>query len=101
MAKRAKSKSRRFQDDFQHELFLNWHKHRSQARFRGEGYNLKVEDFFKLWQPDLWQRRGRKRDELCLIRQDENTAWSLDNCRVVTRLYQLRRTNSKRKISDE
>lgn len=99
MAKKRKDRPRRFRDDFLNELFISWHKHRSQARFRGEGYRLSIEDYFKLWPQEQWQQRGRKATNLCLIRKDESKAWSLNNCQVTTRLFQLRRTNAKRKKS--
>ena len=94
---KGRMKQRRFADDFQHELFNSWHKHRQQALFREEGYNLKPEEWMEFWTPEMWARRGRSRDSVCLVRIDETKSWSKKNCVLMSRLDQLRRTNAKRK----
>lgn len=91
------ARSRRYADDFQHELFGCWHKHRQQALWRGEEYALTPEDFFALWPPHLWQQRGRGRDDLCLVRIDDTMPWRKNNCQIIQRLEQLRKTNKRRK----
>lgn len=90
------ARSRRFPDEFQNELFKCWHKHRQQALWRGEQYELSVEDFFDFWPKELWDKRGRGRNSLCMIRVNDKVAWSKSNCKIVTRLEQLRKTNKRR-----
>ena len=82
-------------EPYQHELFYAWHKHRSQARYRKEPYELTFEDWQKFWikQEDFFAR-GRQPEDLCITRKDPDLAWSADNCEIVTRLEQLRRAKS-------
>lgn len=88
---------RRFPDDFDNQRFLNWHKHRCQCRFRNESYDLTIEDWFALWPKNLWERRGRGRNSVCLVRKDIDLPWSLTNCEVIKRIEQLRRSAELRK----
>ena len=94
---KGKKKQRRFPDEFQHELFMSWHKHRQQALFRGEDYELEPEQWIELWTPEMWARRGRSRESVCLIRINCTKPWSKENCAIVPRVDQLRRTNANRK----
>jgi len=57
-------------------------KHRAQARFRGEEYNLTWEDWQELWRC-CWQCRGRKATELSLYRIDNKLPWDTSNVVVV------------------
>lgn len=93
----GRSLRRRFPDDHDNEVFKVWHKHRQQALFRCEEYALPPEDFIALWPKKLWEQRGRSRNSLCLIRIDDALPWRRDNCAVISRLEQLRRTNKRRK----
>lgn len=78
-------------DPWLHDQYYAWHKHRSQARFRGEDYEFTWEDWQYFWfKDDLWQQRGRERHSLILTRIDEEKAWSRDNCQIITRLEHLR-----------
>lgn len=67
------------------ELFYAWHKHRAQARFRKEDYELTYEDWRTLWLPDHFHNRGRSPENVILTRKDPSESWSLDNCEVVNR----------------
>lgn len=93
----GRSAGRRFPDDYENQLFKVWHKHRQQARFRNEDYDLTPEDFIALWPKKLWAKRGRSRNSLCLVRVDLALPWSKQNCAVISRLEQLRTTNKRRK----
>lgn len=74
-----------------HDKYYAWLKHRAQARYRREEYDLTWEDWCELWTPELWPQRGKHRHSVCLQRIEIDGAWSLDNCEIVTRLEQLRR----------
>ena len=90
MSKGPRPHARRFPDPIDHERFMAWHKSRQQAIFRNEPWDLTVEDWFELWTKPKWARRGRRRQDLCMIRQDNTISWNIDNCKIVSRLYQLR-----------
>lgn len=79
-------------DPLRHEMYYAWQKHRSQANYRKEPYDLSWEDWEKIWQnTTLFLNRGRKPDDMTLTREDPDGAWTLSNCIVITRLEQLRR----------
>lgn len=84
---------RTYANDFQNNLFICWHRARSQAHYRKEQWELSIEDWFYLWQPDLWARRGKTRNSLCMVRIDRNKSWNLNNVQIITRLAQLRDKN--------
>ncbi len=84
-------------DPLQHEMYYAWAKHRSQAHYRGESYDLTFEDWQEIWSnPEDFLRRGRKPDDLTLTRRDPELPWTLDNCEVLLRLDQLRREIARR-----
>ena len=69
---------------------LGWVRAKCQAKFRGEQWDITEEDWiYILWTDQLWARRGRKSQDLCLIRDDSKAAWSMDNVMIVTRRTQL------------
>lgn len=62
----------------------------AQAKFRGEEWTITEEEWMTtVWPKDLWLRRGRNGEDLCLIRWDAEKAWSKDNVYIVTRRTQL------------
>lgn len=72
-------------DEFTHEKFYAWHKHRAQANFRDEEYYLTFEDWQQLWPDDKFQNRGRDKDSFVLTRIDRDGPWSIANCHVMLR----------------
>ena len=80
-------------DPHRHEMFTAWHKHRAQARFRGETYELTFEDFIQVWGSYTeFKCRGRTPDSLVLTRKIDSGAWSVTNCEIITRYEQLCRS---------
>lgn len=71
-----------------HEQFIHWHRHRAQAHFRKEAYNLTFDEFKEIW-GDKWVRRGRHNDDYCMTRQNKSLPWDRDNAIVILRLEQL------------
>lgn len=67
-----------------HRQYTAWLKARSQARFRGETWNLTFEQYQEIW-GDQWEQRGRTRDSLCLSRRDYDLGWDASNIEVMTR----------------
>jgi hypothetical protein len=74
-----------------HNKYYAWLKHKAQAQYRKEAYELTWEDWQMFWQDDLWYLRGRACDDLCITRKDILSAWSQANCEIVSRQVQLSR----------
>jgi hypothetical protein len=83
-------------DPLVHRKYFPWLSARSQARYRSEEFLLSWEDWLALWPDHLWDKRGRKSDELALTRINHKGAWSIDNCHIVTRAQQLSESNLRR-----
>ena len=79
-----------------HVKFDPWHKMRSQANYRQEGWDLPFEDFCAIWTDDLWLQRGRASTDLAMTRVDPEEAWSKDNVVIVTRRQQLQMAHTYR-----
>ena len=79
------------EDPVRHDKYYAWLKHRAQAKFRKEDYDLTWEDWESLWTDELWFQRGRAKTDLCLGRLDHLGPWSLDNCHVIPREEHLKR----------
>jgi len=73
-----------------------YHKHKAQARYRKEEYNISLEEWMDLWTEDDWFRRGRSSDSICLIRTDDELPWSPDNVHLGTRRESLQKTTISR-----
>ena len=72
-------------DPITHDKYYAYLKHKAQAKYRGEAYDLTWEDWTEFWEGDRWFQRGRKGEDLCLRQIDQSLGWSRDNCEVVTR----------------
>ena len=72
-------------------------KHRSQCMYRKEPYDLSWEDWNELWTDELFAKRGRGKDDLCLARVNIRDSWNLFNCIVYTRHEHLKRNGEFRK----
>lgn len=84
-------------DPKDHEMFTAWHKHRSQAHYRKEGYELTYEDFKLVWGSyELFKSRGRQPECPVLTRKDVAGPWSVSNCEIISRYEQLCRDNLKK-----
>jgi len=82
--------------------FIGWHRSRSQAHYRGETWELTMDDWKEFW-PDesTWQRRGRGRDDLALTRYDPTVGWTRSNTAQVTGLEHCRIRNARRHGTDD
>jgi hypothetical protein len=87
---------RKFKDIIDHERHTQYWRRKAQAIYRQEGWSMTLEEYFNLWTRDLWPQRGRKRDELVMIRRDVEKPWSHANCCIVTRYQQLCRFKKMR-----
>lgn len=84
-------------DYVDHQKYYAWLKHKAQARFRDELYELTFEEWQSIWTDKLWDLRGRGNQDVCLCRLDNEGAWSIDNCHVITRAEQLKRNGDLRR----
>lgn len=78
-------------DPLRREKYYAFLKHRAQAKFRKENYTLTWEQWETLWTDQLFLKRGRKRDDYCLMMLNINNGWTQDNVQVVTRYTSLKR----------
>lgn len=79
-------------DPIRRDKYYAWMKHKAQANFRGEKYELEWEDFEALWfDDDKWFKRGRTNESLCMSLIDYKLGWIKGNVEVITRLEQLRK----------
>lgn len=78
-------------DPRRHDQYTAWQRHRSQARFRGESHSIDFETWVSLWEvDDLWSRRGRHRESVCLTQIDLELGWHIDNVTIIPRIEQLK-----------
>lgn len=83
-------------DPITHDKYYAYLKHRAQRKFRNEEYQLSWEDWQQLWPDDLFLKRGRGRDDLCLMLKDLSEPWHVNNVAVVPRIEQLARSKEYR-----
>jgi len=72
-------------DDARRNKYYAYLKHRSQAQFRGESYELTFAEWEHLWPEAEWQRRGRAIDDFCITRRDFDGEWAVHNVIICTR----------------
>lgn len=88
-------------DPLSHDKYYAWLKHRAQARYRHEQYDLTWEEWETLWPDNLFLQRGRKSTDLCLARVDWSQPWSAVNCHIVERKQHLKRNGEFRKLNGQ
>jgi hypothetical protein len=88
-------------DPFVHESYYAYLKHRSQANFRGEEYELTFEDWHSQWTEETFAQRGRAIDSLVLTRVDWEAAWELDNIQVVEKSQHLKLAGKHRRKKND
>lgn len=73
-------------DPVDHLLFVQWHRHRAQARHRAEAYQLTYDQYRAFWRhQDRYLRRGRTRGSVVMARCRSDRPWSWDNITEITR----------------
>ena len=80
-------------DEYKHQMYTPWMRHKAQARFRGEEHDLSFDEYFAIWD-GYWYARGRAADELCMTRIDPSEAWTKDNCELRIRKEYLAELNT-------
>jgi len=61
-----------------------------QADYRNEVWQLTIEDWREFWTRELWPRRGRTTNAICITRRDYEKPWSRYNCCLVDRFDAIR-----------
>ena len=78
-------------DPFTREKYYAWHKHRAQARYRNEAYDLTFEDWQTLWSDEDFLKRGRGNHCLSLCRLHSKDSWNINNVEIITRMEHKKR----------
>ena len=61
-------------------------RHRAQAKYRNEPYELSAQEFYDVWYSSgRHQEIGKTRGRYTLIRVDRSLPWSKGNCSVIQR----------------
>ena len=68
---------------------------RAQAHYRGEVWNLTIEDWRDFWTRERWPNRGRTAGCICLTRSDQGQPWSRSNCCLVERFAAIRAAKAR------
>jgi hypothetical protein len=71
-------------------------KHKAQAKFRNEEHSLTWEEWQQLWPTDLWLKRGRGVDDLCISIVNLEHGWHSWNVTICTRGEHLKRAREYR-----
>lgn len=90
--------ARKYPDILDHDRHVAFLRARCQARYRGEEWDMTIEDWFDMWPREMWACRGRGYSDLCMIRVDIHEPWSKSNCQIVTRYEQLCRGRKPRRF---
>lgn len=88
-------------DPVRHDKYYAWLKHRSQARYRKEEYSLTWEEWELLWTDELWVKRGRTVDSLCLQQKELGDGWHIHNVQIVTRRQHFKLAKERRDANQQ
>jgi hypothetical protein len=87
------TRTRTHPDPVDHLLFTQWHRHRAQAHYRGELYELTAEQYQQWWRhEDRYLRRGRVAGSIVMARCRSDQPWHRDNITAISREH-LNRVN--------
>jgi len=79
------SQQRKYKDPELYKKYIDFLRAKAQADFRKEGWMLTEEEYFKIWAPTRYSRKGRKIQQLCMTRIDPFGPWCKGNVAVMTR----------------
>jgi len=71
-------------DPVVHQQYRAWSQHRAQARFRSEPYELTWPQWQQVW-AGQWHLRGRRQQDIMMVRTDLARPWARDNIQFVRR----------------
>jgi hypothetical protein len=90
-----------YKDPFDHERHQAWARARAQAHFIGAVWEIEIDEWFEIWTSELWARRGRATDQLCMIRIDRTLPFRRDNVMLVTRYEQITRDKKQHRKTEK
>lgn len=79
------------------EIYKEWTRHKAQAKYRNEEYELSFIDYLTLWSQDnRWANRGRKLDtNVNMVRKDPTKSWVYENIHFITYLERVTQSGKK------
>ena len=80
---------RKYKDLIEHAKHWGYLRQKAQANYRGEGWDMTIEEYFEIWTNEQWANRGRAPENLCMVRRDVEKPWSVANCVIILRYQQL------------
>jgi hypothetical protein len=95
--KKRPGRARTYPDPFDFERHRCWIVTRNQCLFRGEGWDISIQEFFDIWPRDLWIQRGRTSTALVMTRHNPALPWTPNNLKIVDRAQQLREKNQRQR----
>lgn len=70
-------------------MSTRWARHRGQAKYRGEAYELTFQQYCELWASqgitEREHKTGRRSDSISMVRTDPRLPWRVDNVEFMTR----------------
>lgn len=78
-----------YKDRYLVNLKVSWSRARSQAAFRSEPWEITWEQWRNFFTPELFDRRGRGIDDLCVCRYDDTDSWRIGNVAMIDRRSHL------------
>lgn len=88
--KAPRPETRKYIDPYYHVRNVPYLRQKAQAIFRGEIWNITFLEWCSFWTEDLWNKRGKSSDNVCMTRIDYTKPWTADNVKVVTRNSQIK-----------
>ena len=77
-------------DNTQHKKYRVWSQQKNQAQWREEGWYISFYDWCEMWK-ELWDYRGRTREDYCMSRKDWSLPWTVENVDIILRSEHSRR----------
>jgi hypothetical protein len=87
-------------DRYPVETKVGYSRAKCQARFRGEAWDLTLEDWLEFWTRERWPERGRTAGTICLTRRHPDQPWSRTNCCLIPRFDSIRVAKAKQSGRD-
>jgi len=75
-----------------------WQMAKAQAVFRGEDWDLSFEEYCDIWK-DHWHNRGRKPENVCMTRHDDELGWEKSNIEIISRKEHFLRGAQRRALT--
>jgi hypothetical protein len=81
-------------DPLLHTQYLAWLQQRNQAQWRKEGWHIPFNEWLEMWKLQ-WHNRGRRPENVCMVRTDYDLPWTRDNVEIIPRTEHSKRHNQR------